>query len=91
MKEKFGLTLEEEIKYVGTLVVLCFRTLFLFTTTPFVPYDEGDLWLYNKDLYVCKTPKKENEVYNANDFEKPFEQLTKMEDESDNIFPLLDS
>ena len=40
----------------------------VFTTTPFVPYDAGDLWLYNKELYVCKTPNTES--FNANDFEK---------------------
>lgn len=42
----------------------------VFTTTPFVPYDEGDLWLYNKDLYVCKTPKTASQSYSASDFEK---------------------
>lgn len=42
----------------------------VFTTTPFVPYDEGDLWLNNKDLYVCKTPKTASQSYNASDFEK---------------------
>jgi phage-related protein len=40
----------------------------VFTTTPFVPYDVGDLWLNNKELYVCKTPNTES--FNANDFEK---------------------
>lgn len=40
----------------------------VFTTTPFVPYDAGDLWLHNKELYVCKTPNTES--FNANDFEK---------------------
>lgn len=42
----------------------------VFTTTPFVPYDEGDLWLRSEELYVCKTPKANNETYNANDFVK---------------------
>ena len=42
----------------------------VFTTTPFVPYDVGDLWLYNKDLYVCKTPKTSTESYSSSDFEK---------------------
>lgn len=42
----------------------------VFTTTPFVPYDEGDLWLYNKDLYVCKIPKTSTQTYSPSDFEK---------------------
>lgn len=42
----------------------------VFTTTPFVPYDEGDLWLNNKDLYVCITPKTSTQSYSASDFDK---------------------
>jgi phage-related protein len=42
----------------------------VFVTTPFVPYDEGDLWLYNNELYVCITPKTETQSYDANDFKK---------------------
>jgi phage-related protein len=42
----------------------------VFTTTPFVPYDVGDLWLRNKDLYVCKTSKTATEQYGVDDFEK---------------------
>lgn len=41
----------------------------VFTTIPFVPYDAGDLWLYNKDLYVCKTPKTATETYLGSDWE----------------------
>lgn len=41
----------------------------VFTTTPFVPYDVGDLWLYAKDLYVCKTPKTATETYSGTDWE----------------------
>jgi phage-related protein len=42
----------------------------VFTTTPFIPYDVGDLWIFNKELYVCKTPKSSNEQYSVGDFEK---------------------
>ena len=42
----------------------------VFTTTPFVPYDVGDLWLNNKELYVCKTPKTSTESYSSGDFER---------------------
>ena len=41
----------------------------VFTTTPFVPYDEGDLWVKDKDLYVCKVPKTVSQSYSASDFE----------------------
>jgi phage-related protein len=50
----------------------------VFTVTPFVPYDEGDLWLNNKDLYVCKTPKTSTQTYNSGDWEK----ATKYTDDS---------
>ena len=42
----------------------------VFTVTPFVPYDVGDLWLYSKDLYVCKTAKTATETYSSSDWEK---------------------
>ena len=42
----------------------------VFTTTPFIPYDVGDLWIFNKELYVCKTPKSSTEQYSVGDFEK---------------------
>lgn len=42
----------------------------VFTTTPFVPYDEGDLWLNNQELYVCSTPKTSTQSYNSSDFKK---------------------
>lgn len=42
----------------------------VFTTTPFVPYDVGDLWLYAKELYVCNTAKTATEVYAGSDWEK---------------------
>lgn len=41
----------------------------VFTTTPFVPYDAGDLWLYAKELYVCKIPKTATETYSGEDWE----------------------
>lgn len=40
----------------------------VFTTTPFVPYDEGDLWLNNEELYVCSTPKTSTQSFSASDF-----------------------
>lgn len=61
----------------------------VFTTTPFVPYDEGDLWLYAKDLYVCKTSKTATETYNGTDWEV----ATKYTDDSalnnfvNNVYP----
>lgn len=42
----------------------------VFLITPYVPYDEGDLWLNNGELYVCNKSKTTEEMYAANDFEK---------------------
>ena len=42
----------------------------VFATTPFTPYDVGDLWLRNKELYVCKTARTAAQVYSEIDFEK---------------------
>ncbi|MBP3920832.1 MAG: hypothetical protein J6D28_04630 [Bacilli bacterium] len=42
----------------------------VFTSTPFVPYDIGDLWLNNQELYVCDTPKTSTQTYDVNDFKK---------------------
>ena len=42
----------------------------VFTTTPQPPYDVGDLWLKDKELYVCAIPRTETETYIAGDFEK---------------------
>lgn len=50
----------------------------VFTTTPFVPYDVGDLWLRNKELYVCIKSKLATEQYSVDDFEK----ATKYTDDS---------
>ena len=38
----------------------------VFVDTPIVPYDEGDLWLYDGDLLTCKSASKD--VYNRNDW-----------------------
>jgi phage-related protein len=40
----------------------------VFTTTPFTPYDVGDLWLYNNELYVCQTSSTTE--FSANHFKK---------------------
>ncbi len=50
----------------------------VFVTTPFVPYDEGDLWLRNKELYVCIISKTTEGTYSVSDFEK----ATKYTDDS---------
>lgn len=42
----------------------------VFTTTPTVPYDKGDLWLRNSELYVCINPKTSSGTYSASDFDK---------------------
>lgn len=39
-----------------------------FLTTPFPPYDNGDLWLNNLEIYVCQISKGEEEEYAENDF-----------------------
>ena len=41
----------------------------VFTTTPTVPYDVGDLWLVEEELYVCITSKSSGSFSNA-DFDK---------------------
>lgn len=42
------------------------RRVFLVTPTP--PYDNGDLWLNNQEIYVCQISKAESEEYADNDF-----------------------
>lgn len=42
------------------------RRVFLVTPTP--PYDNGDLWLNNQEIYVCQISKAESEEYVDNDF-----------------------
>lgn len=48
----------------------------VFVSTPTVPYDVGDLWLYNDELYVCTTAS--TTTYNPAHFEK----ATKYTDDS---------
>lgn len=48
----------------------------VFVDTPTVPYDVGDLWLYNDELYVCTTAS--TTTYNPSHFEK----ATKYTDDS---------
>lgn len=40
----------------------------VFLTTPTPPYDNGDLWLNNQEIYVCQISKAESEEYADNDF-----------------------
>ncbi len=42
------------------------RRVFLVTPTP--PYDSGDLWLNNEELYVCQVGKALGEAYVEGDF-----------------------
>ena len=42
------------------------RRVFLAVPTP--PYDNGDLWLNNEELYVCQVSKAEGETYLEGDF-----------------------
>lgn len=42
------------------------RRVFMAQPTP--PYDNGDLWLNNQEIYVCQISKAEGEVYADNDF-----------------------
>lgn len=62
----------------------------VFTTTPFAPYDIGDLWLKDKELYVCVVAKTSTETYANGDFEK----ATKYTDDTgllnfvNNIYPI---
>lgn len=39
----------------------------VFLGTPAIPYDIGDLWIYNEELYVCQTTKETGE-YAEGDF-----------------------
>lgn len=40
----------------------------VFVTQPSPPYDVGDLWLRNQELYRCQTSKDEEQSYEANDW-----------------------
>lgn len=40
----------------------------IFVAEPVPPYDIGDLWLKEKEIYVCQTSKDEGETFEADDF-----------------------
>lgn len=40
----------------------------VFMTQPMPPYDNGDLWIYDQELYVCQISKGEEEEYVDEDF-----------------------
>ena len=42
----------------------------VFVTTPKVPYNVGDLWLRNKELYECQTAKDASGTYSETDWVK---------------------
>lgn len=39
-----------------------------FVAQPIPPYDNGDLWFYNQEIYICQISKAEGETYADNDF-----------------------
>lgn len=40
----------------------------VFVTQPIPPYDNGDLWFNNQEIYICQISKPETETYEENDF-----------------------
>ena len=40
----------------------------VFTNTPFPPYDNGDLWIKDQEIYVCQISKSGEETYLKDDF-----------------------
>ena len=42
------------------------RRVFVVQPTP--PYDNGDLWIYNQEIYICQISKPAGETYADNDF-----------------------
>lgn len=40
----------------------------VFTEQPQPPYDNGDLWIKDMEIYICQISKPETEVYEENDF-----------------------
>lgn len=40
----------------------------VFTSQPTPPYDNGDLWINNQEIYICQISKAINETFSANDF-----------------------
>lgn len=40
----------------------------VFTSQPTPPYDNGDLWINNQEIYICQISKGSNESFSVNDF-----------------------
>lgn len=40
----------------------------VFTSQPIPPYDNGDLWINNQEIYICQISKGSSESFSANDF-----------------------
>lgn len=40
----------------------------VFVSTPYPPYDNGDLWFNNQEIYICQISKAEGETYADKDF-----------------------
>ena len=40
----------------------------VFVAQPYPPYENGDLWFNNQEIYICQISKAENESYADNDF-----------------------
>lgn len=40
----------------------------VFIVTPYPPYDNGDLWFYNEEIYICQISKAKGETYIEGDF-----------------------
>lgn len=40
----------------------------IFVATPYPPYDNGDLWFNNQEIYICQISKAEGETYAEKDF-----------------------
>lgn len=40
----------------------------VFVSTPYTPYDNGDLWFKDGEIYICQISKTKEETYASNDF-----------------------
>jgi hypothetical protein len=40
----------------------------VFVAQPVPPYDNGDLWFYNQEIYICQISKALGETYESKDF-----------------------
>lgn len=40
----------------------------VFTDTPTPPYDNGDLWINNEEIYICQVTKDSTQQYSSDDF-----------------------